>query len=266
MLGDQPQADEPQEEQKVTVSYQRGKAKKNALAGSPEDSGLRFDASVPAEEITLTVPELEGDEKDQYELIRYEHTYRLAQNPASYVVLKYRRPVIKRKDVQETSNSAVNNPTTPALITAPAPASVLERSLADVSLLVGLLLDKFLYHLPLYRQHQRMNDAGIMLARSTLTNLVKRTIELLRPIYEAQLESVLLSKVLKRQEFLASYSLIQHLLVGATILKSAPGEHQPTSPPIHRVRPFDPGCTLPARILVPANRSDAPRSSRRENQ
>jgi len=32
------------------------------------------------------------------------------------------------------------------------------------------------------RQHQRLQQAGITLSRSTLTNLVKRAIALLRPI------------------------------------------------------------------------------------
>ncbi|WP_419629175.1 IS66 family transposase [Thiolapillus sp.] len=44
--------------------------------------------------------------------------------------------------------------------------------MADVSVLAGLLVDKFVYHLPLYRQHQRMKDAGITVARSTLTQWV----------------------------------------------------------------------------------------------
>ena len=50
------------------------------------------------------------------------------------------------------------------------PAQVLDSSLADVSLLVGLLVDKFLYHLPLYRQHQRMGLQGITVSRASLTN------------------------------------------------------------------------------------------------
>jgi hypothetical protein len=45
---------------------------------------------------------------------------------------------------------------------------VLGKSVADVSLL-ACIVDKFVYHLPLYRQHQRMNAAGIHIARSTLT-------------------------------------------------------------------------------------------------
>ena len=47
LLKELPEAPERPEEDKQTVSYQRGKAKKNALDGTPDDSGLRFDDSVP---------------------------------------------------------------------------------------------------------------------------------------------------------------------------------------------------------------------------
>lgn len=82
----------------------------------------------------------------------------------------------------------------------PAPPAVLEKSMADVSLLAGLLIDKFSYHLPLYRQHQRLEAAGVHLARSTLTNFVQRTADLLLPIYEAQRRSILQSEVLTMDE------------------------------------------------------------------
>ena len=82
------------------------------------------------------------------------------------------------------------------LMEVPAPSAVFESSLADVSLLAGLLVDKFVYHLPLYRQHQRLRDAGIMLSRSTLTHYVQRSIDLLRPIHDAQWRHLLQSKVL----------------------------------------------------------------------
>jgi hypothetical protein len=66
--------------------------------------------------------------------------------------------------------------------------------------MVGLLVDKFMYHLPLYRQHQRLAQAGVTLARSTLTNLVHRSCSLLRPIVDAQLDHVLRSHVLAMDE------------------------------------------------------------------
>jgi hypothetical protein len=77
---------------------------------------------------------------------------------------------------------------------------VLGKSLADVSLLACMAIDKFRFHLPLYRQHQRMAAAGVHLARSTLTGLVHRTADLLQPIYEAQLYSVVSGSVVAMDE------------------------------------------------------------------
>ncbi|MFT6916711.1 MAG: transposase [Motiliproteus sp.] len=150
MLGEPLAATAPEGEQ-ITVSYQRGKAAKQRPEDCVNDSGLRFTAEVPVEVITLSAPELKGADADQFETIGTKSTLRLAQRPASCVVLRYDRPLIKRKNAEQPLPS-------------PAPDNVLDRSLADVSLLVGLLVDKFQYHLPLYRQHQRVTQAGITLA------------------------------------------------------------------------------------------------------
>ncbi|NIR53080.1 MAG: IS66 family transposase [Phycisphaerae bacterium] len=176
-----------QHEEKKTVTYQRGTAKKNALDNAQNDSGLRFDDTVPVEEIRVAAPELEGAGSDRYEIIDEKVTCRLAQKPSSYVILKYIQPVIKEKTTQK-------------ITTAAAPANVLEKSIADVSLLAGLLVDKFLYHLPLHRQHQRIEASGIKIARSSLTNWVQRAVELLKPIYQSQLDHILLSRILAIDE------------------------------------------------------------------
>ena len=181
------------EGESITVTYQRGKAPKLRPDDCVNDSGLRFTADVPVKVIKLTPPELQGEAADQYEVIGTHVTHRVAQRPASYVILQYERPVIKRKS---SASASLSNPPLPS----PAPANVLERSVTDVSFLVGLLVDKFQYHLPLYRQHQRLTQAGITLSRTTLTNAVKRAIDLLKPIAEAQLASVLQSKLLAMDE------------------------------------------------------------------
>ena len=54
--------------------------------------------------------------------------------------------------------------------------NVLERSAADMSFLAGMLVDKFAYHLPLYRQHQRLRDSGIEFSRSTLIHWTSRVL------------------------------------------------------------------------------------------
>jgi transposase len=168
----------------ATTSVTVGKHLRRTRTNPPEESDdtLRFDDSVPVEEVLLPAPDVDEDD----EIVGQKVTLRLAQKPSSFVVLKFIRPVVKRKDG--------------SLACAPAPAGVLGKSIADVSLLAGMAIDKFAYHLPLYRQHQRMQAAGIHLARSTLTHLVHRTADLLRPIYEAQLYSVVSGKVVAMDE------------------------------------------------------------------
>lgn len=173
---------------KVTVpAYERGTAKKKRPDDCLTDSGLRFGDEVPVEVIPVIPAELSGPDADQYEVIDTRLSHKLAQRPSSYVVLQYEIPVLKHK-----GDGAVT--------TAVMPDQVLDGSIADVSLLAGLLTDKFLYHLPLYRQHQRMAREGITVSRSSLTNWVKRSIELLRGIVESQLSHVLQSRVLAMDE------------------------------------------------------------------
>ena len=176
-----------EERAKETITYQRGKGPKIRPEDCVTGSGLRFDSTVPIKTIPLPILGIEDLTSEDYEIIDVKKTYRLAQRPASYVVLCYEQPVIKVKASEE-------------ILTAIMSMNVLEKSIADVSLLVGLLVDKFQYHLPLYRQHQRMSAAGVTLSRSTLTNLVRRAIELLIPIVDAQRDSVLRSRVLAMDE------------------------------------------------------------------
>ena len=147
------------------------------------EQGLRFDASVPVETITLSAPQLHGSQADDWEIIAYKRTRRLAQRPGSYVVLEYVRPVLRRKS-------------TATLLTVPAPSALWEGTFADVSLIAGLVQDKCVYYLPLYRQHQRLAASGITVSRQLLSTWVHRAAELLRPIHDAQLRSILQSKVL----------------------------------------------------------------------
>jgi transposase len=179
-LGEWKQEDAPASE--ITVAEHRRRSRKQPKQAAEEEE-LRFDDSLPVEEIRLPHPALDED----HEIISEKTTYRLAQRPACYVLLKYIRPVIKRKD-----NGKIVCPS--------APPAVLGKGLADVSLLACLAIDKFRYHLPLYRQHQRMAAAGVRLARSTLTGMVHCTADLLEPIYQAQLCSVISSSVVAMDE------------------------------------------------------------------
>jgi transposase len=148
-----------------------------------DDSVPFFDDSrVPVEIIELAAPEAEGLAPGTFEVIGHKNSYRLAQRPGSCVVLHYRRPVIKIKATQ-------------VIVCPSAPVGVIEGSRADVSFVAGLLIDKFAYHLPFYRQHQRLADGGITVSRPWLTQIGQQGIALLEPIYDAQFESIRASRV-----------------------------------------------------------------------
>ena len=153
-----------------------------------EGAGLFFDpAQVEVQVINVPCPEVQGLGPREYEVIGEKVSYRLAQRPGAYVALKYVRPVIKLRS-------------TGTLHCAPAPSSVFEGSRADVSFIVGLLVDKFRYHLPLYRQHQRLLDAGFKPSRAWLTRLVQLAAQLLEPVYAAQLASIVAGHVITMDE------------------------------------------------------------------
>ena len=177
----------PQDQPTQKISYERGKFKKHRGDECVNEEGLRFDPTVPVKTIVLPVLGAQGLSVDEYEVIGTKVFHKLAQRPASYVVLRYEQPVIKIKSTQEIENAIT-------------PMAVFDRSVGDVSFLAGMLVDKFVYHLPLYRQHQRLGGGGITLSRATLTNLVRRSIELLEPIADAQLDNALLSRVLAMDE------------------------------------------------------------------
>lgn len=147
-----------------------------------------FDESrVPVVEIRLSTPEIDAMSPEHYEVVGEKVSYRLAQQPQSYQVMRFVRPVIKRRDTQ-------------ALVSVPAPVGVLENSRADVSFCAGMVVDKFVYHQPLYRVHQRLTDGGFTVSRPWLTQLAQQIIALLTPIHKAQLDSIRQSRVIAMDE------------------------------------------------------------------
>lgn len=152
-----------------------------------EGEDVRFEESVPVEEIIILPEEVKDLAESEYEVIGEKITTRLKQIPCTYSVVRTIRKTVKIKDTQK-------------LLTAPAPEAVIDRSYADVSLLVGLVVDKFQYHQPLYRQHQKMKINGVHVSRSNLTKLVHRTVELLDPIYYSILSEIQQSETVAMDE------------------------------------------------------------------
>lgn len=175
----------PEPETKNVAAYTRGKKQRDGDEVS--DSGLRFDSNVPVHVLEQSCAELQGPDADQYETISYRDVHKLASLPGSKVVLCYRYPVVRHK-----SSGTLSQPK--------AVEGVLGQSPVDVSQLADMMIEKFVYHLPLYRQHQRLLAQGFKLSRTTLGNWIQSGIDLLIPIADAIFKDILNGSYIKLDE------------------------------------------------------------------
>ena len=68
------------------------------------------------------------------------------------------------------------------------PSKPVERGNAGASMLSALLVQKYVDHLPLFRQQQQFKRSGFEIPSSTITNWVKLGIEKLRPLHELMIQ------------------------------------------------------------------------------
>jgi transposase len=207
--------------------------------GAESGEELKFfdETRVPVRTITWVHEDVKGLSPDQYEVIGEKVTYRIAQRPGAYEVLKYRRPVIKLKSSAK-------------ILALPAPTGVLEESRADVSFVAGLLMDKFAWHLPLYRQHQRLAAAGIRVSRPWLTQIAQTAICLLTPIYDAQFASIRSSRVKAMDETPIKAGRSGHGKMQTGYFWPVYGEQDEVCFPFHASRSAD--CVYRSLGLTPA--------------
>ena len=172
---------------KTVKSHERKSGKKQAIEGMTED-GLRFDEDkVEVVEEVIKSPKVAGLKEEEYTVIGTEKRHILMKRKSSYYIKREIYEIVKIKD-------------TGKIITPIAPDRIFEKSYADKSFITGMLVDKFSYHLPLYRQHQMLLASGVKLARGNLAIWTNRAIDLLSPIFDALEKSVLSSPVLSLDE------------------------------------------------------------------
>jgi transposase len=98
----------------------------------------------------------------------------LDYSPGELYVKQYIRP----KYVQPLSEL------TNTVITASLPGRLLDKCMAGEGLLAQIVVDKYTDHLPLHRQLQRFQRAGVTIAQSTINDWVKAVLTHLTALYE----------------------------------------------------------------------------------
>ena len=80
------------------------------------------------------------------------------------------------------------------------PSRPLPKVMAGEGLLAQIVIDKYMDHLPLHRQMQRFERAGVKIPYSTLTDWVSATCQLITPLFNALKSEVLQSGYLHADE------------------------------------------------------------------
>jgi len=82
----------------------------------------------------------------------------------------------------------------------PLPPHPIPKCKMDISVLVLLTIDKYRYHLPVWRQQQRLRQYNIELPYSTLCSLVNRSCEALEPLWHLLLKEIMVSRLINMDE------------------------------------------------------------------
>jgi transposase len=106
---------------------------------------------------------------------------RLDVIPAQFRVLVTRRPKYACRACEET------------VVQAPAPERLIKGGLPTEAMVASVLVSKYAWHLPLYRQAQMLASQGLDIKRSTLAFWVGYAAAELRPVYERLRELILTS-------------------------------------------------------------------------
>lgn len=139
-------------------------------------------------EVTMLLPE--GD-VSHLEKIGEEVTEVLDLVPAELFVKQYIRPKYAAPADAEGHTQ---------VLTAELPSRLMEKSMAGEGLLAQIIVEKYVDHLPLHRQLQRFERAGITLAQSTINHWVRTVLTQLTALYEAHKGQVLAAGYLQADE------------------------------------------------------------------
>jgi len=174
---------------KETVTYERKQKRENHHGRIPLPSHLPVKETLVEPNVDTTTMVCIGQEiTDQLELI-----------PSKLFIKRFIRPkyaLSKEKQEELIKNGEAVSP----VIIAELPSMPIEKCMAGTGLLAQLFIDKFIDHLPYYRQIQRYKREGVIIKSSTIDGWQKQITNLLIPLYDRLKEKVLIQGYLQADE------------------------------------------------------------------
>ena len=161
---------------KEKITYERTKAKKHKGRNRiPDDLPVREHVIEPEEDVSG----MKKIGEDRTEILEYV--------PEKFFKLVIIRPKYARLEADQdlSLNSEIKN-----VAIAELPSRPIEKCLAGNRLLAAILVNKYIDHLPLYRQQQIFKRSDIKIAPSTIDSWVAQLGGLLKILYQKLVEEV----------------------------------------------------------------------------
>lgn len=129
-----------------------------------------------------------GALKIEYVEIGVEESRALEIVPASLRIKKtIRHKVILKSDVE------AKLPEDRVILVPDLPLAPIEKCMAGASVLTDIIIGKFMYHLPFYRQIQQYKEGGITISSSTMGDWYEGAVEKLKLLYDILRKQILQS-------------------------------------------------------------------------
>lgn len=129
---------------------------------------------------------------EEYDIIGKDVSRILHYEKAKVWVEIIERPIFRRKEDK--------NIPAPQICQAKAPEAVIGGNHVGADMLAQIVIDKYRYHLPEYRQVKRYADLGIKLPASTINDWIHAVASKLDPLYEALRHDILEGNYLQIDE------------------------------------------------------------------
>jgi len=147
-----------------------------AVEKNRQRSNRKLLENLPVVEVVI---EPESVDMENYKRIGEERTRTLEFEPGKLFVKEIVRPKYGLKD--NITPAAAGQA---SVIIAPLPLFPIYKGLPGASLLAEILLQKYEYHVPFYRQIREFHHLGVKISENTLNGWFKPVCELLKPLYE----------------------------------------------------------------------------------
>jgi len=181
--------------------------------GTEKPRSEALPAHLPRYEVKLPVP---ADLKEcpthgEREVIGYDWQETLEVVPPKLIVRRTGIPKLACKKAPECG-----------VVEADRPVGLIEENKYDTSVAAEIVVDKYAYHIPIYRQQDLFASCGWTPSRGTLLNIQKSAAELLRPLVMHLLEVVRAGPVIGTDDTTVTLITPQFVFAGANRELDAP--------------------------------------------